>query len=86
MMLPFWFNISWKWRLTTSKLCVNRVWGSRLSFPAHSLFHCIPLLNKSACLKPSLVRSKANNLLLGRSRGESTWLMMDSLPFNESEF
>lgn len=45
------------------------------------LFHCTPL-----SLQPSLVKSKANSFLLGLSLGETTGLMMDSLPFNEPEF
>lgn len=45
------------------------------------LYHCTPL-----SLQPSLVKSKANSFLLGLSLGETTGLMMDSLPFIEPEF
>lgn len=79
MMLPFCFNISWRWRVTTCKLCENRVCRSILSFQAHSFLLLYYFLKQLIYLKPSLVRSKVNNLLLGLSLGETTWLMMDSL-------
>lgn len=57
----------------------------------HPFIHIIPCLSLHSFLKQVsipkafFVGNKVNNLLLGLSLGEPSWLMMDSLPFKEPE-
>lgn len=79
IILPLCFNTSWSGNWQHVNFMQDQgVYDYRILFT--------PSINKSGCLKPSLLRSKVNSFLLGPSLGETTSLIIDSLSFNEPEF